>query len=381
MTRAHRARITAVVVVVAGAVAGCSGPAAEEVTSDSVVSVRAAVAVVGAIRGVVHATGVVTPSPGAELIVVAPEGARIMAIAHAAGDRVHRGEVLVHFEVPALSSDLQRQQAELTRAEAALRNATAAQTRASDLFDRGVAARREVEESERAVAEAEAALTETKAALGSAEALASRATVRADFDGVVARRFHNPGDVVAAADPILRVIDPRRLEVVAAAPLADVSRIAVGAAAHVSGGAVQAGGLGATVVAGPAAVEPGAATVPLRLALVGSPSIPVGAPVQVDIDAERHVEVILVPVVAIVREGEGTSVFVADGTRAQRRAVVVGLSDGVHTEIVSGIKAGERIIVEGQAGLPDGASIAVEGRLDGTSTAARPDRTAGDRAK
>ena len=41
-----------------------------------------------------------------------------------------------------------------------------------------------------------------------------RATVRATFDGVVAKRMHNPGDLVEATsgDPVLRIIDPRRLE-------------------------------------------------------------------------------------------------------------------------------------------------------------------------
>ena len=45
----------------------------------------------GAIRGIVHATGIVTPAPGAELMVVAPEAARIADLPHAGGDRVRRG--------------------------------------------------------------------------------------------------------------------------------------------------------------------------------------------------------------------------------------------------------------------------------------------------
>jgi multidrug efflux pump subunit AcrA (membrane-fusion protein) len=48
--------------------------------------------------------------------------------------------------------------------------------------------------------------------------------------------------------------------------------------------------------------------------------------------------------------------------KAQRRAVMLGLSDGVHVEIRSGLQAGEPVIVRGQAGLPDGATIAVESR-------------------
>ena len=82
-------------------------------------------------------------------------------------------------------------------------------------------------------------------------------------------------------------------------------------------------------------------------------------PVEVDIDAEQHTNVVLVPAVAIVRDADNTAVFVAAEQKAHRREVRIGLANGTEVEIVSGIKAGERVIVDGQAGLPDEAAIAV----------------------
>jgi multidrug efflux pump subunit AcrA (membrane-fusion protein) len=79
--------------------------------------------------------------------------------------------------------------------------------------------------------------------------------------------------------------------------------------------------------------------------------------VQLDIDAEEHTNVVLIPAPALVREGEETAVFVVAGDKAQRRPVEIGLSDGMHVEIVKGVKAGEMVIVDGQQGLPDGAPI------------------------
>jgi multidrug efflux pump subunit AcrA (membrane-fusion protein) len=69
---------------------------------------------------------------------------------------------------------------------------------------------------------------------------------------------------------------------------------------------------------------------------------------------------VLVPLEAIVREGEETAVFVASGGKAARRPVVLGIVDSMHAEIRQGVKAGEQVIVHGQAGLPDGASITTE---------------------
>ena len=87
-----------VLLTLLAAAAGCSKPAPEDVASEAVVPVTVAVAETGRITGSIHATGLVTPAPGAELIVVAPEPARVVEIPKAEGDTVRRGDVLVRFE-------------------------------------------------------------------------------------------------------------------------------------------------------------------------------------------------------------------------------------------------------------------------------------------
>jgi membrane fusion protein (multidrug efflux system) len=339
----------------------CSSEAPEEVESDTVVPVMTQPASLGTIRAVIHATGLVTPAPGADLVIVAPEPGRIAEMPKAEGDRVRRGDLLVRFEFPSTRAEAARQEAEVTRAQANLETARAAQARAHELFDKGVAARRDMEDADRAVTDAEAALTQAQASRTAADALAERAVVRATFEGIVAKRYHNPGDLVeaAAADPVMRIIDPRRLEVTASVPISDVPRVALGAAARRAGGPDEAQ-VPMRVTSLPAAVEPGTATVPVRLALQATAMLPTGTPLQIEIDAEEHKTVVLVPSDAIVREGEETAVFVAEGDKAHRRPVVIGLENEEHAELRSGVKAGEQIIVAGQAGLPDGATISVE---------------------
>ena len=341
--------------------AACTKEAAEEVVSEAVVPVMTASAVMGAIRGRVHATGVVSPAPGGELVVTAPEAARIVEIPHAEGDRVEQGDVLVRFEIPSSAAEVPKQIAEVARAEAALANAKANQVRATDLFNRGIAARKDVEDANRAVADAQAALAQAEAARGAANLVAARSVVRATFNGVVAKRYHNPGDLVepVSTDPVLRVIDPRSLEVVAAVPLADSARIVVGAPAHLIEMAAGDPKIGLRVLSRPAAVEAGTGTIPVRLAFNAPTNFPAGIPVQVDIEAELHSNAVLIPAPALVREGEETAVFVVMDEKAERRPVKIGLTDGEQIEILSGVKAGEQVIVDGQAGLPDGARVSI----------------------
>ena len=346
--------------------AGCGKPATEEVETETVVPVTTAPAQMGSIRAVIQATGDVNPAPNAELIVVAPERARITEITKAEGDRVRRGEVLVRFEIPTLNADAISKGAEVTAAAARLENAKANQVRLKDLFDRGVASRKEVEDADREVSDAQAAQAQAQAGRNASQTLAARQTVAATFDGVIAKRFHSPGDVVeaAASDPVLRVIDPARLQVDASVAISDLSRIVMGATGRLIV-STDAPPLPLKVVSRPAAVEPGTAAAPVRLSFLTPHSLAVGTPVQVEIDAEEHVNVVLVPAAAIVREGEETAVFVAAGGKAERRAVVVGIVDREHVEIREGVKAGEQVIIVGQAGLPDGAAITTEKPAEG----------------
>ncbi|HVH29939.1 MAG TPA: efflux RND transporter periplasmic adaptor subunit [Vicinamibacterales bacterium] len=343
------------------AAAGCGKPATEEVETETVVPVMTAPAQVGNIRAVIHATGDVNPAPNAELVVVAPEPARIIEITKGEGDPVRRGEVLVRFEIPTLNAEVVSKGAEATAAAAHLENARANQVRLKDLFDRGVAARKELEDAEREVSDAQAALAQAQAGRSSSQTLAGRQTVLATFNGVIAKRFHNPGDLVEAAssDPVLRVIDPTRLQVDASVAISDLSRIVMGAPGRLIV-STDAPPLPLKVVSRPAAVEPGTAAAPVRLSFLAPHSLAVGTPVQVEIDAEEHTNVVLVPAEAIVREGEETAVFVATGDKAERRVVLVGIVDSEHAEIREGVNAGEQVIVHGQAGLPDGAAITTE---------------------
>jgi HlyD family secretion protein len=69
---------------------------------------------------------------------------------------------------------------------------------------------------------------------------------------------------------------------------------------------------------------------------------------------------LLVPKAA-VRKAEGRDVvFVLREDRVERRAVRVGTADGDRVEIVSGVSAGEQVVVEGPPELTDGSKVRVQ---------------------
>jgi membrane fusion protein, heavy metal efflux system len=336
----------------------CDPPADEEVETAAAVPVQVETARAGPIRPAIAATGQVMPAPGAELRVVPPQEARIAELPKSVGDRVQRGELLVRFEIPSLEADASARRADLARARAQLAAARQAAERLAGLYERGIAARREVEDARRDLAQAEATVAESQSAMAAAGRLARRAVVRAPFDGVVASRSHQPGDLVdpGAPEPILRVVDPSRLQIEAAVPAADLGRIASGSPARVRGASFPPEQ--ARVVARPAAVDPATGTAQVRLAFIAPTRLPVGLAVEVEIDGEEHPAAVLVPAEAVVQEGAKSFLFTVDGQKkAHRREVRVGIVAGGRAEILSGIAAGEAVVVRGQAALPDGATV------------------------
>ena len=69
---------------------------------------------------------------------------------------------------------------------------------------------------------------------------------------------------------------------------------------------------------------------------------------------------VLVPKAAIRSSGGRSIIFVLRDDRVERRAVSVGLETGGQVEVLSGVSAGERVVVDGPATLKDGDKVKVQ---------------------
>jgi RND family efflux transporter MFP subunit len=323
------------------------------------IAVTTATAQQGTIIAVIETVGLVTAASGAEQIVTAAEPARIVELPKLEMEPVRRGDVLVRFEIASVQSESTTQDAEIARAESRLANARSAHAREKELFDRGLVPRIRIDELENQIDAAEADLRTARAAGSAFEAGAtSRTTVRAAFDGIVHQRLLNVGDMALPSSVILTVIDPERLEVVASMPFGEAIRIGVGNAARVVLTPDSPPVAALRVVARPESLVDRAAPVAVRLAFDGPASIPIGTSVPLLVNAEMHEGAILVPLSAIVQDGDGIAVFVVNKGEAERRPVTVGITDAEYAEITSGLQGAEVVVVDSQITLVDGARVA-----------------------
>src|SRR5258708_7716527 len=179
-------------------------------------------------------------------------------------------------------------------------NAQASVKRLTTLVEHGVAAQKELEDARRDLAESQAAFAQAEANTQAAATLAARSIVHARFAGVVAKRAHNPGDMVEAttADVILRVVDPSKLQVLAQVPIPELPRVQVGKPVRI----LVPGAAGAEagkVLTRPASVDPTGVAADVRISFNAVTRLAVGTPVRVEIVAEQRPNALAVPVAAI----------------------------------------------------------------------------------
>ena len=343
-------------------VVSCSKKAVEQIETTGTLTVQVEPAALDAIQTLITVTGTVMPAPGADLTIIAPENGKVVELPKGEGDVVNVGDVLARFEIPSLNSGLIASQSEVLQSSARLRNAQSAATRLTGLVERGIAAQKDLDEAVREKGEAEAAVRQAEGNRAAAELLASRLVIHARFAGVVAQRWHNPGDNVeaVATDPILRVIDPTRLEVEASVPAAQLGLITPGHAAKVFDPA-DGSEIEAKVLTRPPSVDPSAATGDVRISIGATHAkLVAGTPIQVEITGDSKTNVLVVPSAAVFHEGDEIFVVIAgDDGKAHHKAVKTGIVTREKTQIVSGISAGDKVILSGTEAVPDGAAITI----------------------
>jgi len=337
----------------------CSKASVEKVETTAPVPVTVEPSRIDTLTATISAAGLVVAAPGADWTIVAPGAARILDLPKAENEAFREGDVLARFEMPGLTAELKSKRAEVVQATNKVKTATSQVKRQTDLLTQGVVPQRDVETAQQDLADAQSALQAAESAVAADKDLSDRLVVRAKFDGVVVKRWHNPGEMVdaSASDPILRVMNPKRLQVVASVPMAALGRVIIGRSAKVIG---PGGGDGddATVLTKPSQVDPGSATADVRLTFAKPTDLPAGATVQVEILAEVHPNVMVVRTAAIVSEEDEIFVMVAGAdNRAHKYPVVLGFATHDMTEIKNGLTAGLQVIVRGQYGLPDVGTI------------------------
>ena len=357
-SRTRRPLLAAACLLALGAPA-CGHPAgkdAEEMTSDAVPTIAGETVAV-ARRDLIEpllVRGAVTALPNADVRLAPLVGGRVTSMRVAEGDPVRAGQVLATIDAQPLVD--QRRQARAGRSEAAARleNADLDLARVSRLFDRGIAAGKEVEDARAARAAAAAGLEQAEAALSMAERQLDRAQIRSPIDGHVLRRFVGVGEQVdgSASQPVVEVANVEAVEIAAHVAADRLARVVVGQQATVRTEAAPDRTFEGAVVAVTPAVDPGTNSALVRIRVANPDRVlKVGMFAEARLTLARRAAALAVPPAAISRGDDGTAVYVVNGDDAVRTPVTLGLETPGAVEVLTGLAEGQRVLVSNLSGL------------------------------
>lgn len=291
------------------------------------------------------AVGSLRPVQGVTLS--AEVGGKIISIPVENGASVKEGDVLVKL-------DSSTEEAQLASAVASERLAEVNLERSRDLLAKNTIAQSEFDV-------AEATYKQAVAQTANIRAMLDKKTVRAPFSGRVGIRLVNLGQTIREGDPIipLQALDPIFVDFTL--PQQRIGAVSVGQTVR-----IVVDGFDKPLEGRLTAINPqvDAATRSVRLqATFENPGekLRPGMFVQVTVVLPESSTVLAVPATALVRAPFGDSVFVVeekDGKFVVRQQFVqLGATRGDFVSIVSGLKAGERVVSAGAFKLMNGAAV------------------------
>jgi RND family efflux transporter MFP subunit len=267
--------------------------------------------------------------------------AKVLETNITAGQKVHEGQVLMTLDNADLKSKEEQAESAVEIAKANLAQAQDDYERVMKLAKDKAAAAQEINQVENTLKGAKARLDVSNHALEEAKTVLTYAVIKSPFSGLVIDKKTEAGDMVVPGQILLRLYDPRRMQLVANVRESLAANLKIGEPLQVFIPAMskfccgtvteivpqaQAASRGFDVkVVGPCA--PGVYT-----GMFGRLMIPLGTE-----------EVILIPQAMVVYVGQLNLVEVAEDHRLLKRSIQIGRTFEDFIEVLSGLSPGEKI--------------------------------------
>ncbi|RMX08962.1 efflux RND transporter periplasmic adaptor subunit [Vandammella animalimorsus] len=295
------------------------------------------------------------------------------------GQAVRKGQLLAQLDATDYELSAAAAQAQL-RAATTERDLQAADLqRYRELRAQNFISAAELDRRSAALKAAQSRVEQARAQLSAQGNQAEYTRLVADADAVVTATLAEPGQVVAAGTPVVRLALDGAREVRFAVPEQRLAQVKVGQEVTVRAWADQQTPQAARVREIAASADPATRTFAVKLEILGAAQPPLGATVTVDWPRAAQAQPsIRLPGTAIWSDEAGRSsvwVYEPGSSTVQRRHVELGEADGNQWIVRSGLQAGERLVATGAHVLQEGEKVRIfEAPGSGERSAAEPTR-------
>ncbi|MGM0540445.1 MAG: efflux RND transporter periplasmic adaptor subunit [Thermodesulfobacteriota bacterium] len=234
--------------------------------------------------------------------------------------------------------------------------------------------------------QAKTAYEQVRAQLVQARESAEDYTITAPWDGVVSRLEVKEGEFAVPRAVLMEMYDPDSLVIRAAAPERYAAEIKADMRVDIRLDAYPKETVQGRITRIYPYLDSGMRTRTMEIVPNESLALLPGMFARLQVVLEEQDVAVVVPKEAIVSTPEGKAVFVVQEGKAEKREVQTGIEEEKHTQIVSGLNTGEKVVVSGNQKLKPGVAVRLEqGKKpakkesgDGTEQPAKQKGKAGD---
>lgn len=355
--------------------ASAAGPAASPWAGP--VPVRVVAAGRGGMAVSLRAIGTVTPL--AAVTVKSRVDGELLSVAFEEGQTVKKGQLLAEIDPSRYRARLAQAEGQLQQSLAQLRNAETELARYQHLFAQDSIARQQVEAQEALVNQLRGARKSLQAQVDDARLQLDWTRIEAPIAGRVGLRRVDAGNLIGAgdADGLVGITQMHPIAVVFTIPEHELAAVRAQMAAgrelaveawdredrrRVAGGRLRTFNNEIDLATG---------TVKLKAEFAnGDEALFPNQFVNVRLAVRDIADAIVIPADAVQFGARGSYVYVIEDGKAVMRMLGLGASDGVRVVVESGLKAGERVVLEGLDRLREGREVVLVDNAGKDATAA-----------
>lgn len=305
-------------------------------------------------------------APNEAQVVAKSSGVMVLQIAEE-GDFVKQGQVLARIDPARAQLEVQRNRATVNKLSNNFRRAQ--QLLAQKLI------------STEAHDQIRFDLESARASLSLAQLELSYTNIVAPISGVVAQRMVKQGNLVTLNMPVYRIVNTRQLEAVMNVPEREMARIKSGMPVKMIVDAIPGQAFEGRVDRVSPVMDSGTGTFRVTSAFDGMQVLRAGMFGRIEIVYDQRSNVLTIPRTALLDDESEASVYVVRNNKAARVVIKTGYSNGEIAEVISGLKAGDKVITAGKVAVRNGSEVTVIA-IDGKAVAQpkKPEMKAGDKA-
>lgn len=282
--------------------------------------------------------------PYREMDFASENSGRVVSILVKEGAYVKPGQTLAVVNADILNIDLES-------AQAALDNAIRDQNRFENAYKTGGVTQQQLDQVRLQVENAQARVQQAKIRTHDAN-------VRSTINGVVNKKYIEPGAYVSPGTKMFELVDVSRLKLIVNVNEYQVIQLKVGDIVDITTGVYPdkqfkgkitfIGNKADAALNFPVEIEVNNSNNELKAGMYGTAQFAFG----------NQKQSVVIPRSAFAGSVSSNEVFVVDNGIAKARKVTSGKIIGDQVEILDGLKQGEKVVVSGQINLEDGAKVA-----------------------